>query len=69
MPDAKIMVEPFTWNDNFSELAMEDFDIIRSQLPYRECQSIGMALAKLQKYEALYQNIEDLEHILSQKDK
>ena len=39
---------PFDWNDNFSETALEDFSVIQKDLPYCTCQSIGMALAKLQ---------------------
>ena len=39
--------EPFSWNDNFSEIALEDFSMIQRSLPYGVCQSIGMALAKL----------------------
>lgn len=42
-----IKVEPFTWNDNFSEVALEDFSMVQKDLPYCICQSIGMALAKL----------------------
>lgn len=42
-----IKVEPFSWNDNFSEVALEDFSMIQKRLPYGICQSIGMALAKL----------------------
>lgn len=42
-----IKVEPFTWNDNLSEVAMEDFSMVQKDLPYCICQSIGMALAKL----------------------
>ena len=42
-----IKVEPFSWNDNFSEVALEDFLMIQKDLPYCICQSIGMALAKL----------------------
>lgn len=38
---------PFTWNDNFSEIALEDFSMIQKNLSYGICQSIGMALAKL----------------------
>lgn len=38
---------PFSWNDNFSEIALEDFSMIQKKLPYCTCQSIGMALAKL----------------------
>ena len=38
---------PFSWNDNMSEVALEDFSMIQSRLSYCTCQSIGMALAKL----------------------
>ena len=48
MTDITIKVEPFSWNDNFSETALEDFDSIRSSLGYCAAQSIGTALAKLQ---------------------
>lgn len=44
----EIVVEPFTWNDNMSELAQEDFAKIRNTLPYCVAQSIGLALAKLE---------------------
>lgn len=43
-----IREEPFSWNDNFSEIALEDFSIIQRDLSYCTCQSIGMALAKLE---------------------
>lgn len=38
---------PFSWDDNFSEIAIEDFSMIQNDLPYCTCQNIGMALAKL----------------------
>ena len=44
----KIEVTPFSWNDNFSEIAQEDFSLIQKNLPYGICQSIGMALGKLE---------------------
>ena len=44
----EIIIEPFTWNDNMSELALEDFSTIQKSLPYCTAQSIGMALAKLE---------------------
>ena len=40
--------EPFSWNDNLSEIALEDFSMIQKDLPYCICQSIGMALSKLE---------------------
>lgn len=45
--DFTIEEVPFSWNDNFSEIALEDFSMIQKKLPYCTCQSIGMALAKL----------------------
>lgn len=44
----KINTLPFSWHDNFAEIALEDFSIIKQELPYCVCQSIGMALAKLE---------------------
>jgi len=43
----KIIVKPFDWNDNFSEVAQEDFDLIQKSLSYGTATTIGMALAKL----------------------
>ena len=43
-----LKVDPFTWNDNFSEVALEDFSKIQKSLPYCTCQNIVMALAKLE---------------------
>lgn len=43
-----IKEEPFSWNDNLSEIALEDFSMIQKGLPYCTCQTIGMALAKLE---------------------
>lgn len=40
--------QPFSWNENLSELALEDFSMIQKDLPYCICQSIGMALTKLE---------------------
>lgn len=48
MTDYTITDAPFSWNDNFSEIAQEDFSTIQKDLPYGVCQSIGMALAKLE---------------------
>lgn len=48
MKELTLKSSPFDWNDNFSEIAIEDFDGIRDKLSYRTCQSIGMALAKLE---------------------
>lgn len=43
-----LIEQPFDWNDNFSEVALEDFSLIQKDLPYCSCQTIGLALAKLQ---------------------
>ena len=57
--DANIKAESFSWNRNFSEEAQEDFDMIRSRLPYCACQSIGLALAKLEILEAQGAQVEE----------
>ena len=44
----KITSKPFDWNDNLSEIALEDFSLIQKTLPYGTATSIGMALAKLE---------------------
>ncbi len=44
----EIKVEPFDWNDNLSEIALEDFSKIQKRLSSCTCQNIGMALAKLE---------------------
>ena len=44
----EIIVKPFDWNDNFSEIALEDFSMIQKKISYGACQTIGMALAKLE---------------------
>lgn len=43
-----ITAKPFDWNDNLSKEALEDFEGIQKDLSYCTCQSIGMALAKLE---------------------
>lgn len=47
IPKFTIEQVPFSWDDNFSEIALENFSMIQKDLPYCTCQSIGMALAKL----------------------
>lgn len=47
----KIKSEPFSWDDNFSEVALEDFSTIQKDLPYVTAQNIGMALGKLKMIE------------------
>ena len=44
----EIFERPFNWNDNLSEIAQEDFSMIRQSLSYGTATSIGMALAKLE---------------------
>lgn len=52
---------PFSWNDNFSEIALEDFSMIQGKLPYGICSSIGMALAKLELLEEQGCRVEEME--------
>lgn len=47
-PKSEIVVKPFDWNDNFSEVAQEDFAHIQKSLSYGTATTIGMALAKLE---------------------
>lgn len=44
----EIIAQPFSWDDNLSEIAQEDFSTIRENLSYVTATSIGMALAKLE---------------------
>lgn len=44
----EIIEKPFDWNDNFSEVAQENFKQIQKTLSYCTASSIGMALAKLE---------------------
>lgn len=53
---------PFSWDDNFSELALEDFAMIQKNLPYGICHSIGMALTKLKMIED--GELEKQEHLI-----
>lgn len=46
-----IKSEPFSWDDNFSEVALEDFSMIQKDLPYTIAQNIGVALGKLKMIE------------------
>ena len=43
----EIVAKPFDWNDNMSEVAIEDFNSISNKLSYGVSTIIGMALAKL----------------------
>ena len=57
--DFTLRSEAFTWNDNLSEIALEDFSMIQKNLPYCICQSIGMALAKLELLEKQGNKVEE----------
>ena len=59
-PEFTTKVEHFSWNDNFSEVALEDFSMVQKKLPYGIRQSIGMALAKLELLEKQGSKIEEL---------
>ena len=60
-PEFTIKEEPFSWNDNFSEVALEDFSMVQKNLPYGICKSIGMALAKLELLEKQGCKVEEME--------
>lgn len=59
MPE--IISEPFDWNDNLSEIAQEDFSVIRKDLSYGTATTIGMALAKLELLEKQGCKVEESE--------
>lgn len=44
----EIIEKPFDWNNNLSEIALEDFSLIQKSLSYGTATTIGMALAKLE---------------------
>ena len=44
----EIVAKPFDWNDNLSEIAIEDFQAISDKLSYCVAMTIGTALAKLE---------------------
>lgn len=59
MSDFTIKAIPFSWNDNLSEEALEDFSMIQKDLPYCICQTIGIALAKLELLEKQGAKVEE----------
>lgn len=59
--NSEIKSAPFSWNDNFSEEALEDFQLIQKGLSYVTCQSIGLALAKLEILEKQGCKVEEVE--------
>ena len=47
MKEFTIKDEPFSWNTDMAEIALEDFSMIQKDLPYGTAMTIGTALAKL----------------------
>ena len=47
MKEFTIKAEPFSWNTDMAEVALEDFSMIQRDLPYCTAMTIGTALAKL----------------------
>lgn len=43
----EIVAKPFDWNDNLSEVAIEDFNSISDRMSYGVAATIWTALAKL----------------------
>ena len=52
---------PFSWNDNFSEEALEDFQQIQKNLSYVTCESIVLAQAKLELLEKQGCKVDEVE--------
>ena len=44
----ELIAKQLEWNDNMSEIALEDFSQIQKSLSYGTAMTIGMALAKLE---------------------
>lgn len=42
-----IKEQPFSWDDDMAEVALEDLSMVQNMLSYGTCQTIGMALTKL----------------------
>ena len=63
-PEFTIKEEPFSFYDNFSEVALEDFSMVQKKLPYGICQSIGMALAKLELLEKQGCKVDEMEYAI-----
>lgn len=59
--NSEIKSAPFSWNDNFSKIALEDFQQIQKGLSYATCQSIGLALAKLELLEKQGCKVDEVE--------
>ena len=68
MTKTTIISKPFDWNDNFSEIAQEDFSLIQKSLSYGTAQTIGMALAKLELLEKQGCKVEPQESEVSDAD-
>ena len=47
MKEFSIKAEPFSWNTDMAEIALEDFSMIQKDLSYCTAMTIGTALAKL----------------------
>lgn len=67
MREFTIIEAPFSWDDNMSEIALEDFSTVQKNLPYDVCQSIGTALAKLKLLEEQGCKVEEREENTTQK--
>lgn len=57
----EIVEKPFDWNDNLSEIAIEDFNSISDTLSYGVTTTIGTALAKLKLLEEQGCKVEEVD--------
>ncbi|MBO7452180.1 MAG: hypothetical protein J6U54_17770 [Clostridiales bacterium] len=57
----EIVTKPFDWNDNLSDVAIEDFQSISDKLTYGVATTIGTALAKLSILEKQGCKVEEVE--------
>lgn len=59
MKEFTIKAEPFSWNTDIAEIALEDFSMIQRDLSYGTAITIGTALAKLQLLEEQGARVEE----------
>lgn len=58
--EAEIRSQPFDWNEDMAEVAIEDVESLRANITYSMYQDIMMALAKLDLLEKQGKQVEDI---------
>ena len=60
MKDAEIRSQPFSWNEDMAEVAIEDVESLKTNLTYTMYQDIMMALTKLDLLEKQGKQVENI---------